>query len=259
MWYKTRIPSVLALPVQVIEATFRLIDRWHHDDTAAPWWRLYWNDRAGWVARLRGTRQELGPGRVVLIAPETNFLARSEGPAGHFWVHFTVGPPLHGVRGRIFDLPADPLLARGVADCRAALDEGDTVRTGLRVPALCAMALARLAPLPQQADERIERVVVALREAALPYAAPIRNSELARRIAMHPNAFIRWFKRELGTTPQAFQTSQRIERACALLRYTQRSVQEIGEELGFCDRFHFSRTFRRVRGTSPAAFRRGGI
>lgn len=248
------------MQVEVIEATYRVVEGWDHEDTAAPWWRLYWNDRAGWVARFRGVRHELGPQHVVLIAPETKFLARSERPSGHFWVHFTVGPPLHRMRGRVFELPADPLLARGVADCRAALDTGDTVRAGLRVPALCAMALARLDALPNQADERTERVTAALRDVtSRPQLAPLSNSELARRVAMHPNAFIRWFKRELGTTPHAFQTARRIERACALLRYTERSVQEIGEELGFCDRFHFSRTFRRFRGVSPAAFRRGGI
>jgi len=85
------------------------------------------------------------------------------------------------------------------------------------------------------------------------------NTELAREARMHPSPCIRWVKQELGTTPHAFMMARRIEQACALLRYTALPVEAIGDRLGFCDRYHFSRTFRRERRLFPAALRKGGI
>jgi AraC-like DNA-binding protein len=243
-----------------LEATYRVIPDWNHDDTSAPWWRLYWNDRPGWVARYRGEAHELGPNRVVLIAPESNFVARSARAAGHLWIHFNVGPPLHALRGAVFELQRGRMLRAAVDACREALLGGDDVRTGLRAPALCALALSRLEALPTASSDRTRKLLSLMHaQASRPGTTLPKNQALARAVSMHPNAFVRWFKRELGTTPRAYMLARRIEQACALLRHTQLSVEAIGERLGFCDRYHFSRSFRRVRGLSPAAFRRGGI
>jgi AraC-like DNA-binding protein len=257
---KTPIGTISGLHVDVIEVTDLVISSWNHDDTAAPWWRLYWNDRSGWVAHYRNRRHALGPERVVLIAPDTGFSARGQRPACHFWVHFRVGPPLQGVRAQIFELDADALLLQAVNESRQALAAPEPVRAGLRVPALCALALARLDGLPSIIHRRTERVLELMTRAALE-ARPGRSSnrELAKQVSMSPNAFGRWFKRELGTTPHAFLMARRIEQACALLRYTDLSVEEIADRLGFCDRYHFTRTFTTLRGLSPAAFRKGGI
>lgn len=254
------IALVTALPIDLLEATYRVVDAWNHDETSAPWWRLYWNDRKGWVARWGGKRYELGPQRVVLIAPETNFVARSANPAAHFWVHFKVGPPLHGIRGAAFELAADQVLLGCIEECREALGARATARAGMCVSAACALALARVKGLPSVSDERITAVVARLTAAAdLPETRLPSNSELAREARMHPSSYTRWVKGELGTTPRAFMLARRLEQACALLRYTALPVEAIGERLGFCDRYHFSRTFRRERRVSPAAFRRGGI
>jgi AraC-like DNA-binding protein len=260
MWYETRIALVSALPIDLLEATYRVVDEWNHDDTSAPWWRLYWNDRNGWVARFRGKRYELGPQRVVLIAPETKFTARSAAAAAHLWVHFKVGPPLHGIRGAAYELDADEVLFGCVKECREALGTRAVARAGLCVSAVCALALSRLKGLPSLGSERMMDVIARLTAAAdLPETKLPTNLELAREARMHPSSYIRWVKRELGTTPRAYMMARRIEQACALLRYTALPVEAIGERLGFCDRYHFSRTFRRERRVSPAAFRKGGI
>ena len=64
--------DVPQVPIDILEATWAEIDDWHHQDTAAPWWRWYWNDRPGWSATYRGRSHPLLPHNVVLIAPETN-------------------------------------------------------------------------------------------------------------------------------------------------------------------------------------------
>lgn len=48
----------------------------------------------------------------------------------------------------------------------------------------------------------------------------------------------------------------RIEKACGLLRREYLSLADVALQLGFADQSHFTRSFRRVTGTTPSAFAR---
>ncbi len=63
------------------------------------------------------------------------------------------------------------------------------------------------------------------------------------------------FKRFTGTTPIKMLTNIRIHNAKKLLKNTNLSIQEIGKQVGYPDQFHFSKTFRKVVGMNPSAFR----
>ncbi len=63
------------------------------------------------------------------------------------------------------------------------------------------------------------------------------------------------FKRYAGMTPMRFLTTIRISNAKKLLDTTDLSVQQIGERVGYNDQFHFSKTFSKITGMSPMAFR----
>ena len=87
------------------------------------------------------------------------------------------------------------------------------------------------------------------------YASPLDVRALAR-IAMSSEAhFIRTFKRTFGETPHRYLQRRRLERAMALLRETNRPVTEICFEVGFGSLGTFSRTFTRVLGMPPTAYR----
>jgi len=51
--------------------------------------------------------------------------------------------------------------------------------------------------------------------------------------------------------------ARRIDRACILLRETDLPVIEICHRVGFENLSHFNRQFRKLRGVTPTAFRRG--
>jgi AraC-like DNA-binding protein len=87
------------------------------------------------------------------------------------------------------------------------------------------------------------------------YAGPLDVAELAK-IAMSSEAhFIRTFKQTFGETPHRYLQRRRLERAMALLRETDRPVTDICLEVGFTSLGTFSRTFARVLGMSPTAYR----
>jgi AraC-like DNA-binding protein len=87
------------------------------------------------------------------------------------------------------------------------------------------------------------------------YDKPLDVPALARVALTSEAHFIRTFKDTFGETPHRYLQRRRLERAMALLRETQRPVTEICLEVGFTSLGSFSRTFTRVVGMSPSAYR----
>lgn len=79
--------------------------------------------------------------------------------------------------------------------------------------------------------------------------------ELANIANMSERSFLRVFLSATGTSPLAWVIGQRINRACKLLRSTDRRVTEIAFDVGFNDSNYFTRQFRKVTGFSPRDYR----
>ena len=79
---------------------------------------------------------------------------------------------------------------------------------------------------------------------------------LAREADMSEFHFSRAFKRTAGLTPSQYFIHLRLEKARRLLRETNRSVIEIGLDVGYTSPSHFARIFRREIGISPSEYRR---
>lgn len=80
--------------------------------------------------------------------------------------------------------------------------------------------------------------------------------ELASIAHMSQRSFLRVFQSAVGTSPLAWAIEQRINRACSLLRQTDKRVTEIAFDVGFNDSNYFTRQFTRATGFSPRAYRR---
>jgi AraC family L-rhamnose operon transcriptional activator RhaR/AraC family L-rhamnose operon regulatory protein RhaS len=84
--------------------------------------------------------------------------------------------------------------------------------------------------------------------------------ELASIAHMSRRSFLRVFQSATGTSPLAWVIEQRINRACNLLRHTDRRVTEVAFDVGFNDSNYFTRQFRKVTGLSPRDYRlRNGV
>ncbi len=81
------------------------------------------------------------------------------------------------------------------------------------------------------------------------------NRLFARQIGMNVNEFPRLFKKA-ALTPRQYLMRLRMESAYRFLQYSSESIEAMADKTGFCDRFHFSRAFKRHFHGGPSAFRR---
>lgn len=84
----------------------------------------------------------------------------------------------------------------------------------------------------------------------------IKVSEIAQAAKMSVSTLERNFKSQMGTTPKKFILQAKISKACEHLVSSNLPVKSIGEELGFSDNASFARSFKRLMGFSPSAYRR---
>lgn len=80
-------------------------------------------------------------------------------------------------------------------------------------------------------------------------------AELARLVGISEGHLHRAFRATTGMTPLSYIVQQRIRHAVTILRTQDVTVAELAQRVGFMSVSHFSRTFRRVVGVSPARFR----
>jgi AraC-like DNA-binding protein len=79
--------------------------------------------------------------------------------------------------------------------------------------------------------------------------------KLAAIVRLNRVRFTTEFHRLFGIPPAAYIRKHRIGKAQDLLLNSDWKLDRIASELGFCDSFHFSKTFNRMTGCSPSAYR----
>ncbi|MCC5807670.1 MAG: helix-turn-helix transcriptional regulator [Opitutales bacterium] len=85
---------------------------------------------------------------------------------------------------------------------------------------------------------------------------PVDWASVARACKTSPDGFRKRFRRATGISPARFRTRRLMDEACRLLGTEDLTVQEIADQLGFCDPFHFSKRFKEFVGLPPKEFRK---
>jgi len=87
-------------------------------------------------------------------------------------------------------------------------------------------------------------------------AEPVPLAKLAELAGLSTYHFCRAFKQSFGVPPHRYHTSQRIDRAKALLAKPSFSVTDIGLTVGFSETSSFTAAFRKATGLTPTAYHR---
>src|SRR5262249_34305001 len=86
-------------------------------------------------------------------------------------------------------------------------------------------------------------------------ADDIRLCTLADVACMSAHHFSGLFRQSTRLSPHRYVIGQPIERAKEMLRTSDRDMLDIALATGFSDQSHFSKTFRRITGMVPSAYR----
>lgn len=100
---------------------------------------------------------------------------------------------------------------------------------------------------------RIDRVCRAIEGR---FVEPLSLADGAQIVHLHPSAFARWFKRTTGQTFVEYLHRLRVGHAARRLIETDSPITDVCFESGFGNLSHFHRVFRRLKGTTPSAYRR---
>jgi AraC family transcriptional regulator len=226
----------------------------HHDDA---WLSVVVDGR--YEERIRGRISQHGPGDL-LFYPAFEVHAQQFCVAGALKV--LIAPSvasidLLGERFRLADAPytqsaeiAD-LGLRMAAELQRRDDFSPIIVQGLVLETLG--LFSRVANRSAMRELPWLRAARAFIEAHCVEAVGI--DELARIVGRHPIHLSRAFRRAFGQTVGECIRGARVRRAAQLLVSGRGPIGEIAVECGFCDQAHLSRSFKKIFGTTPAAYR----
>ncbi len=210
----------------------------------------------------RGEQYNLHPGDAMLYFPGdrqeyTYYPPASIRQAGHRFVHFS-GVAVEEAMGQISVLTSGPFYALPV-EMKAVFDE--LIHQHSRGNSLAAIGclLRLLSFLPCSGDvvggNSVRSVLTEAMMIRTHFTEKIDFALCAKRCHLSRSRFTHLFAKVMGTSPTKYQQKLRMEQAIELLLYSDRTVGEIAQSVGFEDPLYFSRLFRHVMGVSPRKFR----
>jgi len=111
---------------------------------------------------------------------------------------------------------------------------------------------------PQGTGTWLGRVEYAVQQLERHPDRKIDIDELAKLVGLSRRTLTRRFRESTGKSVQQYHLDMRLRLATSILKGNPDiTLREVADTLGFYDEFHFSRTFKRHLGMSPAAFRAG--
>ncbi|MFA5204379.1 MAG: helix-turn-helix transcriptional regulator [Lentisphaeria bacterium] len=226
-----------------------------YDHPAPPFCRLFVFFNRGARITVAGRCRRLAPEKIYLLPDGMPFTVTYAGGSELLFFHVTAT-----------DFCRMPVFG-GLADCQCLDDPPLTaLLAGLRrqpwgtaLQAAAAAVLARFAERQQEAMLARAWIGAEFRPLfqALAHQPParIRIDPLARQMGLGAAALAMRFRRKMGVPLKAYLTRETVAKSQNLLRYTEKTVDEIASQLGFTDAPYFHRYFRRHTGRSPAAYR----
>lgn len=236
----------------------QLSPHWHDEDAALSSTRLYFIESGeGWLT-IKGEKLVLEPGFVYLIPAHFQFGYGCTGLKKlYFHIRITGTDPLDMLSGigRVLKLPYEPREFEELLECYRATDLYGQLRLHhLLSGIICRFADAyRLPSLTSRQFSDTVKQAVSLIQAApsLKHTA----KTIAQQLFISESKLRNAFKKELGMTIGDFIDLCVFRQAKALL-HSRQGIEQISQQLGFCDQFYFSRRFKQRYGMTPTEYRK---
>lgn len=209
--------------------------------------------------KLDGKTDYLDDTRFVLIPPRGMHQFNVVSPCRISALKFVPGDnaPYKELKAAVLDIADYKNVFDGIFTTSVAENEIDTKVREYYLEILLLRFLQQFkygrSVLKKIHDERLSEAIFYMKRNV---NSSLNLEKLASKANMSVNHFIRCFKREFGMTPMRYSRKLLIHRAVEMLNYSELSLIEIGDQLGFPDQHCFSRAFRRETGLPPGTYRK---
>ena len=259
---------------------------WEFNDMAFPFWRLYYNSIEGANINYENKCTYLTSDKIIIIPPNTSFSTslttkksniRSESIIGerisninemsvlkekrmvdHFFIHFNLGILHDNLKPGIYTFPVEQVQISLINSIKKEIIKDFrqiNFAATLQINTLIFSVIESTLPEFWQIRRVDPRVTLILNYIESHTGEKLTNPELASKANMASNSFLRLFKENTGSPLQEYIQRRRIEKASVSLHHSSESIDDIALKYGFCDRYHFSKTFKKVMKISPAKYK----
>ena len=236
---------------------------WRLGTHAAGISKLYYVTKGACSITMGAHTYEGRPGALFFIPAGTRHSYRIlERPFSKYWMHLSFTPELELSPGEPIFSPVYPekraLDAVFSRFCRRFGGERISDFLDVRAAAFEVLSLYFRALVPERVADALPggRLGEVLKCIENNLQVPPSNARLAELCHMHEAHFTRYFKAEIGATPQSYILKLRMERAGELLRTSHLYISEIAERLVYYDGLYFSKVFKKYYSLTPTEYRR---
>jgi AraC-like DNA-binding protein len=279
--------SFTDVKLKVLCCRYWKLNLWDCHEMAFPFWRIYWNKNSGGILYQNQNIYKMDPDTIFIIPPFTSFSTKfkknhhhnkginvsgkhmeqyddDDGIAQHsllhLFIHFNLGVPFDNVYPGVFQVKLTPYLYEKLSYLTERLKIENTVFFATYTLKLQSIINDILSNIGSELFETLNvdyRILNVIRYIENNIDASPTNTDLAKIANMATNSFSRLFKEKMNMTLHIFIMKRKIAQACELFLHTNKSIKEVAFATGFSDRYHFSRVFKSVTGTTPAVYKSG--
>lgn len=233
---------------------------WALNCVTTPHSRLYYFIEGEAWMDYHGHRISMKPNHLYFIPAGLPFTTGCSRYAKKIYFHITMaredGYDMAMQLHKICELPADaPRIEQILTLC-----EDHCARNFLHLKTLLMEDLSRIFRLEHLGGEPIfshsAYVKKAMTYVQQHLSGNLTVQQLAQELFISERTLNNYFKNEMGKTVSQYIDELLMIKAQRRLLFTDLSVKEISEQLGFCDQFYFSRKFKEKCGKSPYVYRK---
>jgi len=220
-------------------------------------------DVSGQRIKMTAGQAMLLPSRVVF-----QFMSRSQRPVTVCWLRFSGNDSDYYVRtlGEGIALISVSLatakrVAEGYAQLHLLLDQESSEWQRVQVSHLVRLVLGHFLGekrtlLQSELEPHHPGVQAAVEFMRNNLHLPLSLGDISRRAGLSVSHFCAVFRGQIGMTAMDYFIQLKLQKARRLLVTTALTVQEVADQVGYDDRYYFSRLFRKLHGMPPMNYRR---
>ena len=242
--------------IKIVQCRFiSSVPRWRYSHSSTQTWRFYWNPAGSSYLYSKGGKITLSGDTTVLIPPYTPFSTEAEQPFSHFFIHFTLEADLEPARRELLVFQKREVIPECISSGIGQLSERqlEHASNAIAHTALFLLPDSFFIPRKNQKETLFDRAMKIIDQNP---AFPANCEKLAAACGTSVNTLCRHFRKATGLPFKTWILNRKMESAAHLLLDREFSIKETADFLGFADRYHFSKVFKKYFGTTPAQFKR---